>query len=82
MTARRRTPLGRLPRFIRAQRMTIVTGILVFVVILGILQLWLLTASVNAYLGGDRSIIVPALGASLLCFALNAGLLRYLYRLE
>jgi hypothetical protein len=69
-------------RRIRGQRMTIVTGMLVFVAILVVLQLWLLTASVNAYLGGDRSIVLPALGASLLCFALNAGLLRYLYRLE
>ncbi len=67
---------------IRSQRMTIVTGMLVFVLILIVLQLWLLTASVNAYLGGERSIVLPALGASALCFALNAGLLRYLYRLE
>lgn len=74
--------MSRAPHFIRAQRMTIVTGILVFVMILVILQLWLLTASVNAYLGGDRAIVLPALGASLLCFGLNAGLLRYLYRLE
>lgn len=69
-------------RLIRGQRMTIVTGMLVFVMILVILQLWLLTASLNAYLSGHRSIVVPALGASVLCFALNAGLLRYLYRLE
>ncbi|HEX5106808.1 MAG TPA: DUF6755 family protein [Vicinamibacterales bacterium] len=69
-------------QLIRGQRMTIVTGMLVFVMILVVLQLWLLTASVNAYLGGDSSIVVPALGASALCFALNAGLLRYLYRLE
>jgi hypothetical protein len=71
-----------LRRLIRSQRMTIVSGMLVFVVILVGLQLWLLTASVNAYLGGDRSIVLPAMGASLLCFALNLGLLRYLYRLE
>ncbi|MEO8481525.1 MAG: DUF6755 family protein [Acidobacteriota bacterium] len=69
-------------RFIRSQRMTIVSGILGFVVILVVLQLWLLTASVNAYLGGDHAIVVPALGASLVCFGLGAGLLRYLYRLE
>lgn len=74
--------MSRLRRLIRGQRMTIVSGMLVFVIIMVILQLWLLTASVNAYLGGDRSIVLPALGASLLCFALNAGLLRYLYRLE
>lgn len=74
--------MNRVRPLIRGQRMTIVTGMLVFVMILVVLQLWLLTASVNAYLGGDQSIVLPALGASLLCFALNAGLLRYLYRIE
>ena len=74
--------MSRAPHFIRTQRITIVTGILVFVMVLVIVQLWLLTASVNAYLGGDRAIVLPALGASLLCFGLNAGLLRYLYRLQ
>lgn len=68
--------------FVRGQRMTIVTGMLALVLILVVLQLWLLTASVNAFLGGDRSIVVPALGASLACFVLNVGLLRYLYRLD
>ncbi len=50
--------------------------------ILVVLQRWLLTATMNAYLGGDESVIWPATFASLCCFALNAGLLRYLRRLE
>ena len=62
--------------------MTIVTGMLVFVILIVILQLWLLTATMNAYLGGDRGIVVPAALASLACFGLNAGLLRYLFRLD
>jgi hypothetical protein len=74
--------MSRVRHLVRGQRMTIVTGMLVFVAILVVLQLWLLTATVNAYLGGERSIVLPALGASMLCFALNAGLLRYLYRIE
>lgn len=74
--------MSRRSRFIRSQRMTIVSGMLVFVVIVAVLQLWLLTASVNAYLGGDDTIVLPAALASLVCFGLNAGLLRYLYRLE
>jgi len=65
--------------FTRDQRMTIVNGMLAFVVMLTILQLWLLTATMNAYLGGDDSIVWPAAGASLVCLALNSGLLRYLY---
>lgn len=69
-------------RFTREQKMTIVYGILCLVLILVVLQLWLLTATMNAYLGGDQSIIWPAALASLVCFALNAGLLWYLYEIE
>jgi hypothetical protein len=62
--------------------MTIVHGILSIVVIIVILQLWLFTATVNAYLGGDIAILLPAALASLVCLLLNAGLLWYLYRLD
>lgn len=68
--------------FTREQRTTIIYGMLVFVVILVVLQLWLLTATMNAYLGGDETIIWPAAIGSLFCLALNLGLLRYLYRME
>ena len=50
--------------------------------ILVILQLWLLTATMNAYLGGDDSVLVPAALASIACLGLNGGLLRYVYALE
>lgn len=69
-------------RFVRSQRMTIVNGMLAFVIVVVILQLWLLTASMNAYLGGDTSILVPAALVSIGCLALNAGLLWYLFRLD
>jgi hypothetical protein len=68
--------------FTRDQRTTIVSGMLVFVFMLVILQLWLLTATMNAYLGGDDAVILPAAAASLFCFLLNLGLLRYLYRID
>ena len=68
--------------FSRQQRTTIVSGMLTFVVVLVVLQLWLLTATMNAYLGGDQSVIWPAAGASLACLLLNLGLLRYLYHLD
>ena len=79
-----REPLPRSGRspFVRSQRMTIVNGILLLVVLIVILQLWLLTATMNAYLGGDTGIVLPAALASLVCLGLNAGLLWYLYRLE
>jgi len=68
--------------FTREQRSTIVSGMLAFVLMLVILQLWLLTATMNAYLGGDETVIWPAAGASLLCLLLNVGLWRYLLRME
>ncbi len=74
--------MSRRPRLVRGQRMTIVNGILVFVVLIAILQLWLLVATMNAFLGGDVAIVVPAALASLVCLGLNLGLLWYLYRLE
>jgi hypothetical protein len=68
--------------FTRQQRTTIINGMLSFVLVLVVLQLWLLTATMNAYLGGDESIIWPAAGASALCLLLNGGLLRYLYYID
>ncbi len=68
--------------FTREQRTTVIYGMLAFILILVILQLWLLTATMNAYLGGDEGVIWPAAAASLFCLALNAGLLRYLYYIE
>jgi hypothetical protein len=68
--------------FSRDQRATVVYGMLAFVLMLVVLQLWLLTATMNAYLGGDESVVLPAAGASLVCLLLNGGLLRYLYYIE
>ena len=68
--------------FTREQRMTVIYGMIAFILILVILQLWLLTATMNAYLGGDEGVIWPAAAASILCLVLNAGLLRYLYFIE
>jgi hypothetical protein len=68
--------------FTREQRTTVVYGMLAFVLIIVILQLWLLTATMNAYLGGDQAVIWPAAIASFLCFLLNVGLLRYLTFVE
>ena len=68
--------------FTRDQRSTIVNGMLAFVLMLVVLQLWLLTATMNAYLGGDTAIVWPAAAVSAVCLLLNLGLLRYLYFIE
>lgn len=68
--------------FSRDQRTTIVNGMLVFVLIVVVLQLWLLTATMNAWLGGDESIVWPGAAASAAGLGLNAGLYGYLRRLD
>src|SRR5690606_10852437 len=47
-------------RSLRAQRKALVSAMLVFSVLLVLLQLWLLTATVNAVLDGDASMALPA----------------------
>jgi hypothetical protein len=57
------------------------TGAVLFVII-GVFvgQLWLLMATMEAVLGGDRSISLPAFLAGLACLALNIRLFGYLGR--
>ncbi len=66
------------PHLTRAQLTNIVNGVICFVLVLVVLQLWLLTATMNAFLGGDRSVVYPSLAFSAACLLLNLGLLRYL----
>jgi hypothetical protein len=69
-------------RFARSQRATIVMGILCLIGVIVVLQLWLFTATMEAYLGGDDGIAVPAALASFACFGLGYGLRRYLRALD
>ena len=48
----------------RQERTTIVSGILCIVLTLVLMQLWLISATMNAWLGGDESIVWPAALAS------------------
>lgn len=66
----------------RRQRRTILDGINLLVIVLVLLQLWLLSATMNAFLGGDETVVWPAAIASLLCLGLNVGLLRYVFLLQ
>jgi hypothetical protein len=68
--------------FSRQQKTTIVFGILSIVLMMVVLQLWLLTATMNAFLAGQERVVIPAAVASIVCFALNAGLLSFIYRME
>jgi len=62
--------------------MTIVMGILCLIGVIVILQLWLFTATMEAYLGGNDAVVAPAALASLICLGLGLGLRRYLRALD
>jgi hypothetical protein len=70
------------PQLTRAQKATIFSGINLIVTLLVVLQLWLLTATMNAWLGGDASVVWPAALASLGCFLVNLWLLRRVFYLQ
>lgn len=74
--------MTRRKRFAQSKRMTIVNGALVFAILVVVLQLWLLTGTMNAFLGGDMTTALPAALASLACFGVNIWLLVYIYRLD
>ena len=65
----------------REQSIIILQGILCLVLFVELLQVWLLSATTNAWLGGDDSVLWPAAAASAACALVNFGLLRYLNRL-
>lgn len=65
-----------------SNRLSIVYGILCLVLLLVVMQLWLLTATMNLWLGGDDAIVWPAAAASAGLLGLNLGLMRYLTALD
>lgn len=65
----------------REQMTTILQGILCLVLFVVLLQVWLLTATMNAWMGGDDSVLWPAAAASTVCAAVNFALLRQLNRI-
>ena len=67
---------------IRTQGTTLFTAILILVATTVVLQLWLLTFSMEALLRGHHSTVVPAALASTVLFGVNAGLLRYVFRFD
>ena len=67
---------------LRRQGTTLFAAMLVFVGSAVVLQLWLLTVSVEALLGGEYRTLIPAAAGSTLLLAINAGLLRYVFRFD
>jgi len=66
----------------RQQGTVLFTGILFLVATTVVIQLWLLTVSMEALLSGTMRTLVPAASASTILLGVNAGLLRYVFRFD
>lgn len=67
---------------IRSQGTTLFTAILILVATTVVVQLWLLTVSMEALLAHETKTLIPAaIGSTVLLF-INAGLLRYVFRFD
>jgi hypothetical protein len=67
---------------LRTQGTTLFSAILALVATTVVLQLWLLTFSMEALLRREHSVLIPAALASSVLFLVNAGLLRYVFRFD
>ena len=67
---------------IRSQGTTFFAAILVMVASAVVLQLWLLTVSMEALVSGEYNTLIPAAAGSTLLLVVNAGLLRYVFRFD
>lgn len=61
----------------RQQGSVLFSGILVLIGTLVIIQLWLLTAALEALLAHETAVLAPAAIASFVLFLINGGLLVY-----
>jgi hypothetical protein len=67
---------------IRSQGTTLFTAILILVATTVVVQLWLLTVSMEALLAHETKTLIPAaIGSTVLVF-INVGLLRYVIRFD
>jgi hypothetical protein len=66
----------------REQGLTLFTAMLWLIGIVVVVQLWLVTAALEALLAGHTRVLVPAALASLALLGLNGGLLLFVYRLD
>jgi hypothetical protein len=67
---------------VQRQGTTLFTAILVLVATGVVVQLWLLTVSMEAVFRHDAHTAIPAAASSTVLFAINAGFLRYVFRFD
>jgi hypothetical protein len=59
-----------------------ITGAMALIVVLLMVQIWLLTATLQAYLSGDHAAALPATIFSAVIFAICIGLYLFIDRLD
>ena len=67
---------------IRSQGSTLFSAILILVATTVVVQLWLLTFSMEALLRRQFEVLIPAAVASTVLLLVNVGLLRYVFRFD
>jgi hypothetical protein len=58
------------------------TAICAFIAVLLVIQIWLVSAALEALLSNDRGVLLPAAIASLVLFAINASMLVHAVRFD
>ena len=66
----------------RQQGTVLFTGILFFVATTVVIQLWLLTVSMESLLSGATRTLISSAAASTVLLLVNVGLLRYIFRFD
>jgi len=64
------------------RRSTAVTSILAGVLLVLIIQLWLVHIALEAHLAANPTVAIPTFIASLVCFGINLGMLKFLYAVD
>jgi len=67
---------------VRSQGTTLFTAILILVASTVVVQLWLLSVSMEALLAHETRTLIPAALGSTVLLVINAGLLRYVFRFD
>ncbi len=65
-----------------SRRLTALDGALALIAILLVVQMWLLSASLEAFLGGHREVASPAAALSGLLFVACLALLRFIAAID
>ena len=66
----------------QSRGLTAIDGAMAFIVILLMVQIWLLSATLDAYLSGHCEVALPGALVSGVLFAVCAGLYLFVHRLE